>query len=125
MKYKIKDIKMMNNSTNSFGVKTIEFETALKESYGRTGKMNDIINHPSHYCEGRKYEPIDVILDWDLNFTLGNTIKYISRAGRKDDIIQDLEKAEYYLKKEIDRLKKIRQDKYEEDEQNMIKVKYD
>lgn len=116
---------MMNNSTNSFGIKTTEFETMLKESYERTGKMNDIINHPSHYCEGRKYEPIDVILDWELNFTLGNTIKYISRAGRKDDIIQDLEKAEFYLKKEIDRLKKARQEKCEEEEANMIKVKYD
>lgn len=63
--------------------------------------MNDVINNPSHYCEGRKYEPIKVIKDWDLNFNLGNTVKYISRAGRKDDIIQDLKKAEFYLSAEI------------------------
>lgn len=48
---------------------------------------NKNVNHPSHYAEGRKYEPIDVIEDWELGFNLGNTVKYISRAGRKDDII--------------------------------------
>ena len=53
---------------------------------------NDIINAPNHYCEGREYQPIDVISDWGLNFNLGNTVKYISRAGRKDDIVQDLKK---------------------------------
>ena len=65
---------------------------------------NDIINAPSHYCEGRKYQPIDVISDWGLNFNLGNTVKYISRAGRKDDIVQDLKKARFYLDYEIRRL---------------------
>lgn len=61
----------------------------------------DIINKPSHYCEGRKYEPIEVIKDWDLNFNLGNVVKYISRAGRKDNILQDLKKAKFYLDWEI------------------------
>ena len=46
--------------------------------------VNDIIGHPNHYCEGRKYEPKDVIRDWNLNFNLGNAVKYISRNGRKD-----------------------------------------
>lgn len=67
--------------------------------------MADNINHPSHYADGRQYEPIKVIKDWDLNFNLGNTVKYISRAGRKDDIIQDLEKAKFYLEAEIEWLK--------------------
>lgn len=61
----------------------------------------DIINKPSHYCEGRKYEPIDVIKDWDLNFNLGNVVKYISRVGRKDDSLQELKKARVYLNHEI------------------------
>ena len=65
----------------------------------------DVVNNPRHYTEGRKYQPIDVITDWDLNFSLGNAIKYISRAGRKDDILQDLEKAKFYLDYEINRLK--------------------
>ena len=63
----------------------------------------EMINHPSHYNMG-KYEAIDVIEDWGLNFQLGNTIKYISRAGYKDDIIQDLKKARWYLDREIKRL---------------------
>jgi hypothetical protein len=61
----------------------------------------DIVNRPSHYCEGRTYEPIAVIKDWNLNFNLGNTVKYISRAGRKDNILQDLKKAKFYLDWEI------------------------
>lgn len=64
------------------------------------------INHPSHYADGRKYEPIDVIADWNLNFNLGNAVKYISRAGRKDSdkLIEDLKKARFYLDYEINRL---------------------
>lgn len=64
----------------------------------------DNVNHPSHYSEGRNYEPIDVIDDWGLDFCLGNVVKYISRAGRKDDILQDLRKAEYYLHYKIKQL---------------------
>src|SRR5699024_5493535 len=54
----------------------------------------EMINHPSHYNQG-KFEAIDVIEDWKLNFNLGNTVKYISRAGHKDNIIQDLKKASW------------------------------
>ena len=62
------------------------------------------IERPAHYVEGRKYEPKDVIRDWKLNFNLGNVIKYVSRAGRKDNKIVDLEKAKQYLQFEIDYL---------------------
>ena len=65
----------------------------------------EMINHPQHYNMG-KYEAIDVIEDWQLNFNLGNTVKYISRAGHKDNIIQDLKKSLWYLQREIDRLEK-------------------
>ena len=71
-------------------------------------KSYDVVNKPAHYAEGRKYEPIDVINDWELSFNLGNTVKYISRAGRKDNAIQDLEKAKFYLEYEIKRLKSER-----------------
>lgn len=62
------------------------------------------VSHPSHYADGREYEPKDVIRDWDLNFNLGSAIKYISRAGRKsgNSIIQDLMKAKQYLEFEIE-----------------------
>ena len=65
----------------------------------------EMINHPQHYNMG-KYEAIDVIEDWLLNFNLGNTVKYISRAGHKDNIIQDLKKSLWYLQREINRLEK-------------------
>ena len=63
---------------------------------------NDVVHNPSHYTEGRKHEPKDVIRDWGLNFNLGNAVKYIARAGRKDDIVQDLRKAQEYIQFEID-----------------------
>ena len=68
----------------------------------------ETINHPSHYAEGRKYEPIDVIEDWELGFCLGNAIKYISRAGRKnpDAYIEDLKKAIWYIEREIRKVEK-------------------
>ena len=61
------------------------------------------INHPDHYAAGREYEPIDVIEDWDLDFCLGNALKYISRAGRKDPskTVEDLKKAIWYIDREI------------------------
>lgn len=68
----------------------------------------DMINSPSHYAEGRNYEPIDVIEDWDLDFCLGNALKYISRAGRKDPTkeIEDLKKSVYYINRKIEQLER-------------------
>ena len=68
----------------------------------------DAVKRPSHYAEGRKYEPKDVIRDWGLNFNLGSAVKYISRAGRKDDILQDLNKAKQFLEFEIEAIKEER-----------------
>ena len=67
-------------------------------------EFNDI-SRPSHYCEGRFFEPIEVINDWQLDFDLGNVVKYISRAGRKDNKIKDLEKALFYLNHAINKEK--------------------
>ena len=67
------------------------------------------VNHPSHYGKGKKdpYESIKVIEAWELGFCLGNVVKYISRAGKKDPSkeIEDLEKAQWYLKRRITQLK--------------------
>lgn len=68
------------------------------------GNGNSAVDHPAHYCYS-KYEPKDVIRGWGLNFNLGSAVKYIARAGRKDDIIQDLEKAKKFLEFEIEALK--------------------
>jgi len=64
---------------------------------------SDEVNHPSHYTFG-KFEVIDVIEDWQLNFHRANVIKYVARAGRKNNEIQDLKKAQYYLNREIKRI---------------------
>jgi hypothetical protein len=64
--------------------------------------MSDPVNHPPHYTFG-KHEPIDVIEDWKLSFCLGNVVKYIARAGRKNnDRLEDLKKAQWYLNREIE-----------------------
>lgn len=75
---------------------------------------NDPVNHPSHYTD-TKIEVMDYIEDKGFNFALGNAVKYISRAGRKDKnkTIEDLEKSRWYLNREIERLKKL-QDKNNE-----------
>ena len=70
--------------------------------------MSDNVKHPSHYAEGRKYEPKDVIRAWELNFNLGSAVKYIARAGRKDDIIQELNKAKQFIEFEIEAIEKER-----------------
>lgn len=58
---------------------------------------------PTHYKIG-KYEPKDVISDWKLNFNCGCVIKYISRAGRKGDRLEDLRKALTYIQFEIEEI---------------------
>jgi hypothetical protein len=58
------------------------------------------VDHPAHY-QGDGIEVIDVIESFDLNFRLGNAVKYILRAGRKGDRIEDLEKAMWYLSREV------------------------
>lgn len=68
--------------------------------------MVEKIDHPDHYAEGRKFEPIDVIEDWELGFCLGNALKYISRAGRKENYLEDLLKAKWYLEREIRKYQK-------------------
>ena len=64
------------------------------------------INHPQHYGGDTTYEAIKVIEAWELGFCLGNTVKYICRAGKKDHekMIKDLKKARWYLDREIKRI---------------------
>ena len=63
--------------------------------------LPDPVNHPRHYKAGG-VETIDFIEAKDLNYRLGNVIKYVSRAGKKDsDPLVDLKKARWYLDREI------------------------
>lgn len=65
--------------------------------------MTEAVNHPAHYGGAdNPYEAIKVIEAWHLGFCLGNAVKYISRAGKKGDALEDLKKAAWYLQREID-----------------------
>jgi vacuolar-type H+-ATPase subunit I/STV1 len=61
---------------------------------------------PIHYNNGKQYDLIDVALDYNLNFFRFNVLKYICRAGKKEDEIKDLEKAIDYLERELQHLRK-------------------
>ena len=68
---------------------------------------NDPVNHPSHYTSGN-IEVIDFLEDQKLSYHLGNTVKYICRAGKKnpEKEIEDLQKASWYLNRYIELRKK-------------------
>lgn len=71
----------------------------MGQDNGTTTKV-DMVNHPPHYTFG-KYEVIDVIEEWGLNFELANCVKYIARAGKKIDLVEDMRKAQWYLQRYI------------------------
>lgn len=69
----------------------------------------EMVNHPNHYGgENNPYEAIKVIDAWELDFCLGNAVKYISRAGKKDPAkeLEDLKKAVWYLNHRIQQITK-------------------
>lgn len=72
--------------------------------------MSDAVNHPSHYTDGR-IEVIDFIEDKKLNYHRGNALKYLCRAGKKDPEkeVEDLQKAAWYINREIQRLEAQKQ----------------
>ena len=61
-----------------------------------------------HYEATGEYDLIDIISDYKLNFNRGNVIKYVIRAGRKDDELQDLNKALDYIQREIAYVRELR-----------------
>jgi hypothetical protein len=66
--------------------------------------MADPVHHPPYYGGAdNPYECIRVIEAWGLNFHLGNCVKYICRAGKKGDALEDLKKSLWYLQREIER----------------------
>ena len=62
----------------------------------------EMVNHPSHYNQG--IETIEYIESWSMNFNTGNVIKYVTRAGYKNNQLEDMKKAMWYLQREIDRI---------------------
>ncbi len=77
-------------------------------AYGAEIRSKESVNHPTHYGgQDNVYEAIKVIEAWDLGFNLGNLVKYVSRAGKKEgsNELEDLEKAKWYLDREISKVK--------------------
>ena len=70
-------------------------------------KEKENVDHPDHYLKNTGHEVIDVINAWKLNFELGNAVKYIARAGKKnkEKTEEDLRKALWFINFEIDELK--------------------
>lgn len=77
-------------------------EKNKKSEHGSIAQTNDPVNHPVHYTTG-KIEVIDYIEDQKLPYHLGNAVKYISRAGKKDKdkTVEDLKKAVWYIERYI------------------------
>lgn len=82
-----------------------EDDSSQKKVVQKNNKESVRVDHPAHYNSG-KIEVIDAIEDWNLNFSRGNAIKYIARAGLKDKSteVEDLQKALWYIQREIQRL---------------------
>lgn len=76
----------------------MEERMGLKEALERG--LRTLAPHSNHY-KALEPQPIDVIEGWGLGFNLGNAIKYIARAGHKDSKEADLEKAVWYLQREL------------------------
>ncbi len=70
---------------------------AMTGSFGE--KKEERVNHPSHYNIG--IEVLEFIVSWNMDFVAGNVIKYVCRAPYKGNTLQDLQKAKFYLDKEI------------------------
>ena len=100
-------------SRSSINKQPAEFKTQEPNIIqGYTGKQYqaidftppDMVNSPPHYTTGG-IEVIDFIEAKGFNYRLGNAIKYISRASNKGHYLQDLEKAQWYLTREIEKVK--------------------
>ena len=111
-----KKIDEFNNlSEETASVYTEEERNKVKEATKKVfkkhseafSKLSKRIDHPPHYGGDKTYEVIKVLEAWNLDFHLGNVLKYICRAGikNKETEIEDLEKAMWYLQRKIDKLK--------------------
>lgn len=77
------------------------YDIAIEEL--KKKQKEDMVNSPKHYTFG-KYEVIDIIDDWQLEFYEGQVIKYVARAKHKGNELQDLKKAQFYLNRLIKKM---------------------
>lgn len=106
-KPKLKSKARFNSPRSRLINDLFQMKKAMDEVDAEKKLEQDLVNHPPHYKAGG-IETIDFIEAKDLNYRLGNVVKYVSRAGRKpgSDPVKDLEKALWYLQREINVRKK-------------------
>lgn len=108
-KYKGKEFVITNSYQTQIGdryiLEDISTFTFSCDMLTLVKQETEAVNHPSHYNQG--IEAIDIIESWGLNFSLGNAIKYILRSPHKGKELEDLNKAKWYIEREIKRLEDI------------------
>lgn len=101
----------INMDSEFFDTKTKDTNTcgnyypALSTNIDTSVIPKETVDHPNHYNVGG-IEVIDFIESWNLGFSLGNAIKYIARAPYKNNELEDLKKAKWYINREIEKLEK-------------------
>ena len=98
--------KWKTDGWTTFPSEVDQLEAEAVRRYGEPAVLpvasTDPVNHPAHYTHGG-IEVIDAIEAWNLGYHLGNVVKYVARAEHKGNYLQDLQKARWYLQREIDR----------------------
>lgn len=96
-------VRWMNKNKKKKPSKIVGAVKQMKQALDSIEKKPDLVNHPPHYTDGG-VDTLTYIEAKDLNYRLGNVVKYVSRCGKKlnSDPLQDLMKARFYLQREID-----------------------
>jgi hypothetical protein len=105
--YTVNIVDFINHDTLSQIGEVMNRYESLENKHLMETKAMESVNGPAHYKAEGGLEAIDVIETFNLGFNLGNVIKYILRAGKKDPKkhLEDLQKAKWYLEREINTLK--------------------
>jgi len=101
----IDEVGLKDSLARARGEPPLTFKVATPISFTPTKSLDDMVNSPPHYTTGG-IETIDFIEAKELNYHLGNVVKYVTRSGHKGDKLKDLEKAQWYLNRAINNLKK-------------------
>jgi hypothetical protein len=96
--YSVRSVMRRKIAASKINPQKRRMEPADKPEFGASNV--DLVNSPPHYRVGG-IETIDFIEAKNLNYNLGNAVKYITRADHKDNRVQDLEKARWYIEREI------------------------
>jgi len=102
----IDEVSLKDSLARARGEPPLSFKVATPISFTTSNKsMTDMVNSPPHYTKGG-IETIDFIEAKELGYHLGNVVKYITRSDHKGSTLEDLEKAQWYLSRAINNLKK-------------------